>query len=149
MVQKCQIEPFFQATLWQKSSALEKERVGNERVEEEKIQEENVVDGEFGLWRGKKAKNGSNPGKLIVGMKERFLSSRKIGNHLHFHCAKKETLNCEMKARLLDDHGKLALTELGCIPHICHGRHGRRPCKFFWASVNFYRFNAKNWHFSV
>ena len=18
------------------------------------------------------------------------------------------------------------------IPHICHGRHGRRPCKFFW-----------------
>ena len=75
LVQKCQIEPFFQATLWQKSSALEKERVGNERVEEEKIQEENVVDGEFGLWRGKKAKNGSNPGKLIVGMKERFLFS--------------------------------------------------------------------------
>ena len=24
---------------------------------------------------------------------------------------------------------------------------GRRPCKFFLASVNFYRFNAKNWHF--
>ena len=21
------------------------------------------------------------------------------------------------------------------------------PCKFFWAGVNFYRFNAKNWHF--
>ena len=34
-----------------------------------------------------------------------------------------------------------------CIPHICHGRHGRRPCKFFLAGVNFYRFNAKNWHF--
>ena len=31
------------------------------------------------------------------------------------------------------------------IPHICHGRHGRRPCKFFLAGVNFYRFNAKNW----
>ena len=31
------------------------------------------------------------------------------------------------------------------IPDICHGRHGRRPCKFFWAGVNFYRFNAKNW----
>ena len=25
------------------------------------------------------------------------------------------------------------------IPHICHGRHGRRPCKFFLAGVNFYR----------
>ena len=24
---------------------------------------------------------------------------------------------------------------------------GRRPCKFFLAGVNFYRFNAKNWHF--
>ena len=33
------------------------------------------------------------------------------------------------------------------IPDICHGRHGRRPCKFFLAGVNFYRFNAKNWHF--
>ena len=31
------------------------------------------------------------------------------------------------------------------IPHICHGRHGWRPCKFFWPGVNFYRFNAKNW----
>ena len=33
------------------------------------------------------------------------------------------------------------------IPHICHGRHGRRPCKFFLTGINFYRFNAKNWHF--
>ena len=33
------------------------------------------------------------------------------------------------------------------IPDICHGRHGRRPCKFFLAGVNLYRFNAKNWHF--
>ena len=33
------------------------------------------------------------------------------------------------------------------IPHICHGRHGRRPCNFFLAGVNFYRFNAKSWHF--
>ena len=24
---------------------------------------------------------------------------------------------------------------------------GRCPCKFFLAGVNFYRFNAKNWHF--
>ena len=35
------------------------------------------------------------------------------------------------------------------IPHICHGRHRRRPCKFFLAGVNFYRFNAKNWQFTV
>ena len=32
------------------------------------------------------------------------------------------------------------------IPHICHGR---RPCKFFLAGVIFYRFNAKNWQFTV
>ena len=32
------------------------------------------------------------------------------------------------------------------IPHICHGRHGRRPCKFFLAGVNFYKFNAKRYH---
>ena len=35
------------------------------------------------------------------------------------------------------------------IPHICHGRHRRRPCKFFLPGVNFYRFNAKNWQFTV
>ena len=35
------------------------------------------------------------------------------------------------------------------IPHICHGRHGQCPCKKFLAGVNFYRFNAKNWQFTV
>ena len=35
------------------------------------------------------------------------------------------------------------------IPHICHGRHRRRPCKFFLAGVIFFRFNAKNWQFTV
>ena len=33
------------------------------------------------------------------------------------------------------------------IPDICHGRHRRRPCKFFLPGVNFYRFNAKNRRF--
>ena len=78
MVQKCQIEPFFQATLWQKSSALEKERVGNERVEEEKIQEENVVDGEFGLWRGKKAKNGSRKADCLNEEKVSVQKARSV-----------------------------------------------------------------------
>ena len=46
-------------------------------------------------------------------------------------------------------HRRLQIVHLlgGTIPHICHGRHGQRPCKFFLACVNFYRFNAKNWHF--
>ena len=35
------------------------------------------------------------------------------------------------------------------IPHICQGRHGQRPCKFFLPGVNFYRFNVKNWQFTV
>ena len=43
----------------------------------------------------------------------------------------------------------LPIQELECIPHICHGRHGRRPCKFCLAGVNFFRFNAKNWQFTV
>ena len=30
------------------------------------------------------------------------------------------------------------------IPDICHGRHGRRPCKFSLPGVNFSRLNAKN-----
>ena len=41
------------------------------------------------------------------------------------------------------------ITMIGLIPHICPGRHGRRLCKFFLAGVNFYRFNAKNWQFTV
>ena len=32
------------------------------------------------------------------------------------------------------------------IPDICHERGS---CKFFLAGVNFYRFNAKNWQFTV
>ena len=35
------------------------------------------------------------------------------------------------------------------IPDICHRRHGRRPCKIFLAGVDFYRFNAKHWQFTV
>ena len=33
------------------------------------------------------------------------------------------------------------------IPDICHEHHERRSCKIFFAGVNFYRFNAKNWVF--
>ena len=31
------------------------------------------------------------------------------------------------------------------LPDICHGRHGRCPCRFFLAGVNFVRCNAKDW----
>ena len=41
----------------------------------------------------------------------------------------------------------LGNTKSNTIPHICHEHHERRSCKFFLAGVNFYRFNAKNWHF--
>merc|ERR1712115_600019 len=40
------------------------------------------------------------------------------------------------------------LQRISCIiPHICHRRHGYTRVNFFLAGVNFYRFNAKNWHF--
>ena len=42
---------------------------------------------------------------------------------------------------------KSFFSELWLIPHICHGRHGRRPCKFFLAGINFFGCNAKNWRF--
>ena len=32
------------------------------------------------------------------------------------------------------------------IPDICYGSHGYTRVKKFLAGVNFYRFNAKNWH---
>ena len=48
-----------------------------------------------------------------------------------------------------DDDGEVVPEGVGDIPHICHRRHGRRPCKFFLAGVNFYRFNGKNWQFTV
>ena len=43
------------------------------------------------------------------------------------------------------DHGIYRL--IWVIPHICHGSHGYTRVNFFLAGVNFYRFNAKNWHF--
>ena len=46
------------------------------------------------------------------------------------------------------EHGDVFLfSNLGAlIPDICHGSHGYIRLKFL-AGVNFYRFNAKNWHF--
>ena len=79
--------------------ALERERIRDEREEVERIRDKNVVDFEFELWRGNKSKKGNNPGKLIVGMKEKFLFNRQIGNSLHFHCTKKETLNSNVKVK--------------------------------------------------
>ena len=37
----------------------------------------------------------------------------------------------------------------GGIPHICHKPHEYIRVNFFLAGVNFYRFNAKNWQFTV
>ena len=36
-----------------------------------------------------------------------------------------------------------------CIPHICHEPTSEARVNYFLAGVNFYRFNAKNWHFTV
>ena len=62
-----------------------------------------------------------------------------------------ETTMGSLEDHLSDYCWSVPLTsgQLVVIPHICHGRHGRRPCKFFLAGVNFYRFNAKNWQFTV
>ena len=42
-----------------------------------------------------------------------------------------------------------SLKQGALIPDICHRHHRRRLCKFFLAGVNIYRFNAKNWQFTV
>ena len=49
-------------------------------------------------------------------------------------------------------HSTLCLTEgCGsegeCIPHICHGHHGRCPCKIILSGVKFSRLNAKHYIF--
>ena len=38
---------------------------------------------------------------------------------------------------------------LPTIPDICHESHENSRVNFFWAGVNFYRFNAKNWQLTV
>ena len=39
------------------------------------------------------------------------------------------------------------LTHCQTIPDICHEPTSEARVIFFLAGVNFYRFNAKNWHF--
>ena len=42
----------------------------------------------------------------------------------------------EMQEKLVAQ--ETIITEMNrTIPDICHGRHGRRPCKFFLAGVKF------------
>ena len=50
---------------------------------------------------------------------------------------------------LLDRCCKSHVPHRPSIPHICHEHHERRSCKFFLAGVNFCRFNAENWQFTV
>ena len=70
---------------------------------DERFVEENGLGVQFEIVAGNKVKNVENPGKLVVELKEKFLFNRKIGNHLHYHCAKKESLKCAMKAKLIDN----------------------------------------------
>ena len=43
----------------------------------------------------------------------------------------------------------IQLAEGGHIPHICHGHHGRCPCKKILSSVKFSRLNANNCIFYI
>ena len=77
----------------QLKEALEKERVREGIEVDQQFEEQEALDIVFEIMAGNKVKkNKDNPGKFIVEMKEKFLFNRKIGNIIHFHCAKKETL---------------------------------------------------------
>ena len=52
---------------------------------------------------------------------------------------------CKRSQRVLAHSAQY--TVHSAIPHICHGRADGVRVNFFLAGVNFYRFNAKNWHF--
>ena len=93
--------------------ALARGRQREEMEVDERFVEENGLGVQFEIVAGNKVKNVENPGKLVVELKEKFLFNRKIGNHLHYHCAKKESLKCAMKAKLIDDDGVFTLVELG------------------------------------
>ena len=83
--------------------ALARGRQREEMEVDERFVEENGLGVQFEIVAGNKVKNVENPGKLVVELKEKFLFNRKIGNHLHYHCAKKESLKCAMKAKLIDN----------------------------------------------
>ena len=76
---------------------------------DQQFEEQEALDVEFEIMAGNKVKNKDNPGKLIVEMKEKFLFNRKIQNIIHFHCAKKETLKCQMKAKVREEDGNHSL----------------------------------------
>ena len=57
----------------------------------------------------------------------------KINTKLYIHISR--TTEVEKKVNL----SELRKDHLVCITHICHGRHGRRPCKFFLAGVIFFQ----------
>ena len=52
------------------------------------------------------------------------------------------------KCMSLNRHGDGPMLQ-STIPHICHRHHRRCLCKKKLPGVNFYRFNAKNWQFTV
>ena len=93
--------------------ALARGREREEMEVDERYEEANGLGINFEIVAGNKVKNLDNPGKLVVDLKEKFLFNRKIGNNLHFHCSKKETLKCGMKAKVVDDEGVFTLVELG------------------------------------
>ena len=93
----------------QLKEALERERVREGIEVDQQFEEQEALDIEFEIMAGNKVKNKDNPGKLIVEMKEKFLFNRKIQNIIHFHCAKKETLKCQMKAKVREEDGNHSL----------------------------------------
>ena len=93
----------------QLKEALERERVREGIEVDQQFEEQEALDIEFEIMAGNKVKNKDNPGKLIVDVKEKFLFKQKIQNIIHFHCAKKETLKCQMKAKVRDKDGNYSL----------------------------------------
>ena len=71
----------------QLKEALERERVREGIEVDQQFEEQEALDMEFEIMARHKVKI-----KTIQEMKEKFLYNRKIGNIIHFHCAKKETL---------------------------------------------------------
>ena len=93
--------------------ALSRGRQREEMDVEEGFIEEYGLGINFEIVGGYRRKNIDNPGKLVVEDKQKFLFNRKVGNTLYYHCSKKETLKCTMKAKLVDEDGAFTLVELG------------------------------------
>ena len=94
------------ADMRQKIAEKEVERIHeedeNEDIEQPVIIDENEEDIKTVEWlKGNNVANPSNPGKLVINGKAKFIFNKICGDILHYHCSKKSSHKCRSKAKVM------------------------------------------------